>query len=118
MSPRSSKKKAARAEGAPPVLDVYVGLLLASVAALIGASGKRARPPVSSDSGGNRQERYVVRTRLKLGTKAWPIELTLSNRDNMGFRLLIGREAIRRRYIVDPARSFVVRKKAPKSAGD
>jgi len=35
MSPRSSKKKAARAEGAPPVLDVYVGLLLASVAALI-----------------------------------------------------------------------------------
>lgn len=70
-----------------------------------------------TDSGGKREERYVVRTRLKLGTRAWPIELTLSNRDSMGFRLLIGRQAIRRRYLVDPARSFVVRKKAPKSAG-
>lgn len=64
-----------------------------------------------TDSGGNAQERYVVRTTLKLGKSSWPIELTLSNRDSMGFRLLIGRQAIRRRYVVDPARSFVVRKR-------
>ena len=64
-----------------------------------------------TDSGGNSQERYVIRTRLKLGTLSWPIELTLSNRDSMGFRLLIGRQAIRRRYVVDPGRSFVVRRK-------
>ena len=70
-----------------------------------------------TDSGGNCQERYVVRTRLKLGKTSWPIELTLSNRDSMGFRLLIGREAIRRRYVVDPARSFVARKKLRKVSG-
>jgi hypothetical protein len=64
-----------------------------------------------TDSGGNCQERYVIRTTLKLGKSSWPIELTLSNRDSMGFRLLIGRQAIRRRYVVDPGRSFITRKK-------
>lgn len=68
-----------------------------------------------TDSGGNCQERYVIRTRLKLGTRSWPIELTLSNRDAMGFRMLIGREAIRRRYVVDPARSFIVKKRSLKA---
>lgn len=64
-----------------------------------------------TDSGGNCQLRYVIRTRIKLGPRSWPIELTLSNRDSMGFRMLIGREAIRRRYVVDPARSFVTKKR-------
>jgi hypothetical protein len=65
-----------------------------------------------TDSGGKSEERYVIRTTLKLGKSSWPIELTLSNRDSMGFRLLIGRQAIRRRYVVDPGRSFVTGKKA------
>jgi hypothetical protein len=69
-----------------------------------------------TDSGGNSQERYVIRTRMKLGKLSWPIELTLSNRDSMGFRMLIGREAIRRRYVVDPARSYIVRKRARREA--
>ena len=69
-----------------------------------------------TDSGGNCQERYVVRTTLKLGKSSWPIEMTLSNRDSRGFRMLIGRQAIRRRYVVDPARSYVVRKKKKATA--
>ncbi len=69
-----------------------------------------------TDSGGNCQNRYVIRTTLKLGKARWPIELTLSNRDNMGFRMLIGRQAIRRTYVIDPARSYVTggRKKRSK----
>jgi hypothetical protein len=35
-----------------------------------------------------------------------PIELTLTRRDEMGFRMLIGRLALRRRFVIDPARSF------------
>lgn len=64
-----------------------------------------------TDSGGRREERPVIRTVLKIGKSRYPIELTLTNRDEMGFRMLLGRQALRRRYLVDPSRSFVIRKK-------
>ncbi|MDA0230303.1 MAG: RimK/LysX family protein [Proteobacteria bacterium] len=58
-------------------------------------------------SNGEAETRYVIRTPMRLGDDIWPIELTLSNRDQMGFRLLIGRSAIRKRYIVDPGSSYL-----------
>lgn len=64
-----------------------------------------------TDSGGRREERPVIRTVLKIGKSKYPIELTLTDRDHMGFRLLIGRQALRRRYLVDPGRSYVIKKK-------
>ena len=64
-----------------------------------------------TDSGGKVELRYVIRTSVKLGARRWPIELTLTNRDQMGFRILIGREALRRRYLVDTCRSFIARRK-------
>ena len=63
------------------------------------------------DSGGRREERPVIRTTLRIGKSRYPIELTLTNRDEMGFRMLLGRQALRRRYLVDPGRAFVIRKK-------
>lgn len=60
------------------------------------------------NSGGGRERRYVIRTQLALGETTWPIELSLTNRDQMGFRLLIGRAAVRDHLIVDPGRSFVL----------
>jgi hypothetical protein len=68
-----------------------------------------------TDSGGRREQRYVIRTSLKLGTRRWPIELTLTNRDQMGFRMLIGRQALRR-YMVDIGKSFLTRKAKNKNA--
>ncbi|MGE4063899.1 MAG: ATP-dependent zinc protease [Rhodospirillaceae bacterium] len=67
------------------------------------------------DSGGRSEERYVVRTSLTIGLSRWPIELSLTNRDQLGFRMLIGRQALRRRYVVDPTRSFVTKLKRQKS---
>ena len=64
-----------------------------------------------TDSSGRVEQRYVIRTTLKLGLSRWPIELTLTNRDQMGFRMLVGRQALRRRYLVDTGRSFIARKK-------
>lgn len=58
------------------------------------------------NSGGQREERYVITTSLTVGPQSWPIELTLTNRDEMGFRMLLGRSAMHRRLVVDPARSF------------
>lgn len=60
-----------------------------------------------SDSGGHRERRYVIRTRIAIGTAAWPVEMTLTNRDSMLFRMLLGRTAMAGRVRVDPGRSFL-----------
>ena len=64
---------------------------------------------VVKDSGGHAEERFVIETDLGVGTRpqTWPIEITLANRSGMGFAMLLGRTAIRRRFVVDAARSFV-----------
>lgn len=59
---------------------------------------------------GHESVRPVVKTVLKLGEYAYPIELTLVNRDIMGFRMLIGREALKERFLIDPQKSFLVSK--------
>lgn len=75
-----------------------------------------------TNSGGTRERRYVISTNLRIGPDSWPIELTLTNRDEMGFRMLIGREAMRDRLIVDPNASYRAGKpsrkvkKSPKTA--
>lgn len=57
-------------------------------------------------SSGHRERRYVIATDLRVGAEEWPIEVTLTNRDEMGFRMLIGRTAMHRRLIIDPAASY------------
>jgi hypothetical protein len=64
-----------------------------------------------TDSGGHKEERYVIRTPIILGDQSWPIEITLTERDTMLFRMLLGRSAIRKRYLISPGRSFITRKK-------
>jgi hypothetical protein len=58
-------------------------------------------------SSGHAEQRFVIATSLSLGEDSWPIELALARRDEMGFRMLIGRTALRRRAVVDPSRSFL-----------
>lgn len=61
-------------------------------------------------SSGHMTQRPVIVTDVELFGQRWPIELTLANRDEMGFRMLLGREALRRRLIVDPGRSYLAGK--------
>lgn len=58
-------------------------------------------------SNGKVERRPVIMTRVSLLGTEWPIELTLTRRDMMGFRMLLGRQALRRRLMVDPGASFV-----------
>lgn len=58
-------------------------------------------------SNGVASERFVILTTLDLIGHRLPIELTLANRDAMGFRMLIGREAIRGRFLIDSGRSYL-----------
>ena len=57
-------------------------------------------------SNGTVQTRPVIRTTLEAVGHRIPIDVTLTNRDEMGFRMLIGRAALRRRFLVDPTRSY------------
>jgi hypothetical protein len=59
------------------------------------------------NSGGIETLRPVIVTQVELLSRRWPIELTLTSRDYMGFRMLLGREAVRRRCLVDPGRSYL-----------
>ena len=58
------------------------------------------------NSSGARERRYIISTTLQIGPSRWPIELSLTNRDAMEFPIIIGREAMRDRLIVDPRASF------------
>lgn len=59
-------------------------------------------------STGKAQLRPVIETRLRLGSLVWSAEVTLVRRDMMGFRMLLGRQAIRNRCLVDPGRSYLM----------
>jgi len=60
-----------------------------------------------SDSGGKKEKRIVIRSNINIGATKMRIELTLTNRDNMSFRMLLGREAIKQaKMIVDVSKSF------------
>ena len=57
-------------------------------------------------SSGKTTRRPVIVTDVSLLDETWPIELTLASRDQMGFRMLLGREAFRGRFLVDASRSY------------
>lgn len=59
-------------------------------------------------SSGHVEDRYVVRTLVELGREIWPIELTLANRDEMEFRLLLGRDALAGKFAIDPQASYLI----------
>lgn len=62
---------------------------------------------IVKSSSGTRENRYVIKTFLYFGEHSWEIELTLTNRDSMGYRMLLGREAMIGRILVDPESSFL-----------
>lgn len=66
--------------------------------------GKR----IVKSSSGFREQRYVIQSILDIGESSWPIEMTLTNRDSMGFRMLLGREAMSGRALVDPEQSYLL----------
>jgi hypothetical protein len=65
-----------------------------------------------TDSGGHKERRYVIKTPLQLGKEIWPVEITLTNRDTMRFRMLLGRSAIKQHFTINPAGSYLINLKS------
>ena len=60
-----------------------------------------------SDSGGHKQRRYVIETQIILGQTTVIAEMTLTNRDSMLFRMLLGRTTMNSRFVIDPSASYL-----------
>lgn len=80
----------------------------ASDATMVSLPVHRYRKVRSSD--GRSELRPSVYTTARLGEATWPIELTLTSRDAMGFRMLLGRSALRGRFLVNVGRSYMISK--------
>ncbi|WP_395052389.1 30S ribosomal protein S6--L-glutamate ligase [Flavobacterium sp.] len=63
---------------------------------------------IVKSSSGFREQRYVIQTNINIGNETWSIEMTLTNRDSMGFRMLLGREAMSGRILVDPEQKYLL----------
>ncbi len=69
-----------------------------------------------TDSGGHSEKRWVISTSLSIGDHTWPIEMTLTSRADMKFRMLLGRTALKDRALVHSSASYLVGKKRLKGA--
>ncbi len=63
-------------------------------------------------SSGESEKRHVIKTPITLGGETWEIEITLTNRDSMGYRMLLGREAMKERILIDPDSALCLGKKS------
>ncbi|OUD14665.1 ribosomal protein S6 modification protein [Thioflexithrix psekupsensis] len=70
---------------------------------------------VVSDSGGHREQRYVICTPVRLAGHEWPIEITLTNRDTMRFPMLLGRTAMPEGLFINPTASYLLARPVKKS---
>lgn len=63
-------------------------------------------------SNGASEERYVIKTQIRLGDQSWPIDITLTNRSDMSYLMLFGRQGMGGRVLVDPSKTFLLANEA------
>ena len=59
-------------------------------------------------SNGVSEERYVIKTQIRLDGQAWPIDITLTDRSDMSYLMLFGRQGMGERVLVDPSKTFLL----------
>ena len=65
---------------------------------------------IGRDSGGHEEMRYVIESTIVIGDTPISAELTLTDRETMKFRMLLGRTTLKPDYLVDPGRSYLSRR--------
>ena len=66
---------------------------------------------IIKNSGGDEEYRPVVRTKVKIGKKIMAIEITLTQRSRMSYDMLIGRTALRKKFLIDSGKSYTTKEK-------
>src|SRR5690625_6508549 len=61
-------------------------------------------------SNGQIEDRVIIATKMELGGTLYPVELSLTDRTDMKYPVLIGRRVLRRRFVVDVSRSYITEK--------
>lgn len=61
---------------------------------------------VIMNSGGHKELRYVIRTDILLGNLKWDIDISLTNREPLAFRMLLGRDALKHDFLIEPGRKL------------
>ena len=79
-----------------------------NVKTVIHCEAKLIDKRIVKSSSGFREQRFVIQSDLKVGDHSWSIQMTLTNRDSMGFRMLLGREAMSGRVLVDPEQKYLL----------
>lgn len=79
-----------------------------NVKTVIHCQAKLIDKRVVKSSSGYKEQRYVIETNLNIGGDNWPIEMTLTNRDSMGYRMLLGRQAMSGKVLVDPEQTYLL----------
>jgi len=67
------------------------------------------------NTGGHKETRYIILSTLTLGTQSWDIEISLTNRELLSFRLLLGRDALKKGIMIEPGKTLLQGKIQPKA---
>ena len=90
-----------------PHVDFEVHPIQDNRSVIVFCSAKIIGTRVVKSSSGTTQKRYVIKTHLSINGQTFEIEVTLANRDSMDYRMLLGREAMNGRFLVDPSKIFL-----------
>lgn len=86
-----------------------------NVDTVVSTTARLKTKKVVKSSTANKEKRIVIETTFKLGGVTWPIKLTLTDRSEMTYLMLLGREAMKGRILVDPGEEFILSKLPPDS---
>lgn len=78
-----------------------------NVERVVRRSSKLKETRLIKSSNAAKEQRHVIETKINMGSRTWPIEVTLSDRSSMSYLMLLGRQAMLHDVLVDPSKEYL-----------